>query len=224
MGQIDAIERAKRAAGIQAAQMAQTGWIIGLGTGSTAVYAIKELGRRMREEGEAFQGIPTSHSAEIVARDQGIPIRTLHDVSRIHLAIDGADEVDGDKNLIKGSGGAHTREKIVDSFADRFVVVVDDSKLVSRLGVTMPIPLEVLTLAMPAVTLKIQQMNGTVNLRLASGGRAHYGPIITDQGNMILDVKFPAIDNPSKLERRAEQSRRGWWKMVCSPKWPTWSW
>lgn len=182
--------------------MAQSGWVVGLGTGTTAAYAIAELGRRMREEGATFQGIPTSYSAEIQARRHGIPIKTLHDVSRIDLAIDGADEVDGHKNLLKGSGGAHTREKIVDSFAERFVVVVDDSKLVSRLGLTMPVPLEVLPLAVPVVTRRIQQMGGSVELRVATGGRGHYGPIITEQGNIILDARFPAIDNPRELECR----------------------
>ena len=182
--------------------MAESGWVVGLGTGSTAAYAIAELGRRIREEGATFRGIPTSHTAEFLARQHGIPILTLLDTDRIDLAIDGADEVDGHKNLIKGSGGAHTREKIVDSFAEIFVVVVDDSKLVSRLGGTMPVPLEVLPLAVPAVTRRIQQMSGSVELRVASGGRGHYGPIITDQGNMILDATFPAIRNPKELESK----------------------
>lgn len=171
-----------------------------MGTGSTAAYAIEALGRRMREEGAAFQGVPTSHSAEILARRHGIPVRTLHDVGRIDLAIDGADEVDGQKNLIKGSGGAHTREKIVDTYAKLFVVVVDDSKLVSRLGLTMPVPLEVLPLAVPAVSRRVAQMGGTLELRVASGGRGHYGPVITDNGNMVLDARFPAIENPRELE------------------------
>jgi len=199
---MDATDRAKQAAGIEAARMVESGWVVGLGTGTTAAYAIEELGRRIREEGATFQGIPTSHSAEILARRHGIPIKTLHDVARIDLAIDGADEVDGHKNLIKGSGGAHTREKIVDSFAERFVVVVDSSKLVSRLGLTMPVPLEVLPLAVPAVTRRVQQIGGTVELRVATGGRGHYGPIITDHGNMILDARFPGIDNPRELECR----------------------
>jgi ribose 5-phosphate isomerase A len=198
---MDATDRAKQAAGIEAARMAKSGWVVGLGTGSTAAYAIAELGRRMRDEGAIYYGVPTSHSAELLARRQKIPVRTLHDVERIDLAIDGADEVDLARNLLKGSGGAHTREKIVDSFAELFVVVVDDSKLVSSLGHRMPVPLEVLPLAVPAVTRRIQQIGGTVELRVATGGRGHYGPIITDQGNMILDAKFPVIDNPKELER-----------------------
>jgi ribose 5-phosphate isomerase A len=199
---MNASDRAKQAAGIEAARMAESGWVVGLGTGTTAAYAIAELGRRIREEGANFQGIPTSHSAEILARRHGISIKTLHDVSRIDLAIDGADEVDGHKNLIKGSGGAHTREKIVDSFAELFVVVVDDSKLVSSLGHRMAIPLEVLSIAVPSVTRDVKKLGGSADLRIGTGRQGHYGPVITDQGNMILDVKFPVIDNPKELECR----------------------
>lgn len=193
---------AKRAAAVEAAGMAQSGWVIGLGTGSTAAYAIEELGRRTREEGLAILGVPTSHSADLFARQQGIPIRTLVDVDRIDMAIDGADEVDEQKNLLKGSGGAHTKEKIVDSFAEKFVAVVDDSKLVSGLGHRMPIPLEVLPLSVSAVTRRVQGMGASVELRMLNGGPGHYGPVITDQGNMILDVRFPLIDNPKLLESR----------------------
>jgi ribose 5-phosphate isomerase A len=199
---MDATDRAKQAAGIEAARMAKSGWVVGLGTGSTTAYAIAELGGRMRDEGAIFYGVPTSHSAEVLARRQRIPIRTLYDVERIDLAIDGADEVDRDRNLVKGSGGAHTREKIVDSFAELFVVVVDDSKLVSSLGHRMAIPLEVLSIAVPSVTRDVKKLGGAAELRVATGRQGHYGPVITDQGNMILDVKFSVIDNPKELECR----------------------
>jgi ribose 5-phosphate isomerase A len=199
---MDATDRAKRAAGIEAARMAESGWVIGLGTGTTAAYAIAELGRRMRDEGAVYYGVPTSHSSEILARRQKIQIRTLYDVERIDLAIDGADEVDRARNLLKGSGGAHTREKIVDAFAELFVVIVDDSKLVSSLGHRVAIPLEVLSIAVPSVTRDINKLGGSAELRVATARQGHYGPIITDQGNMILDVKFPVIDNPKELECR----------------------
>ena len=203
MSSHDPAEAAKRAVGIAAARMAQPGWVLGLGTGTTAAFAIEELGRRMKEEGVSYLGVPTSHTAEILARQHGIPVRTLHDVDRINLAIDGADEVDEQRNLVKGSGGAHTREKIVDSFADLFVVVVDDSKLVSRLGQSMAVPLEVLSLALPGVTRSVEKLGGSSALRVASGGgRGHYGPVITDQGNMILDATFPSIDDPEGLEHQ----------------------
>ena len=194
-------EAAKRAAGVQAAQMARSGWVIGLGTGSTAYYAVEELGRLMREEGLQISGIPTSHASELQARANGIPIKTLDDVERIDLAIDGADQVDGDKNLIKGLGGAHTREKIVASFADLFVVVVDDSKLSSRLGVGVPVPLEVISFAVPAVTRRVQQLGGRTQLRMAFPGQAHSGPFITERGNFLMDALFQGIDDPKSMER-----------------------
>lgn len=201
MSSNDQAEDAKRAVGIAAARMAESGWVLGLGTGTTTAFAIEELGRRMREEGASYVGVPTSHTSEILARKQGIPIVTLYDVDKINLAIDGADEVDQQRNLVKGSGAAHTKEKIVDSFADVFVAVVDESKLVSRLGETMAIPLEVLSLSVPGVTRMVEALGGSVVLRENSGGgRGHYGPIITDQGNLVLDAAFPDIKDPKRLE------------------------
>ena len=196
----DLTDQAKRAAAVEAARMAPADGIIGLGTGSTAAYAIEELGRRIREEGATFLGVPTSYWSEMLARRNGIPIRALEDVARIDLAIDGADEVDGRKNLIKGSGGAQTREKIVDCFADYFVVVVDDSKLVERLGTSAPVPLEVLASAVGTVEKRVKEMGGTPQVRLAGGQPGHYGPIITEHGNMIVDVRFPRIEDPKALE------------------------
>ena len=181
--------------------MARSGWVIGLGTGSTAYYAVEELGRLIREDGLQITGVPTSHAAEIQARANGIPIKTLNDVERINLAIDGADQVDGDKNLIKGLGGAHTREKIVASFADVFVVVVDESKLASRLGIGVPVPLEVLSLAVPAVNLRVRQLGGQTQLRMAFPSKPHSGPFITDLGNFLLDASFDEITDPKSMER-----------------------
>ena len=202
MNKLSKTDLAKQAAGNAAAAMVKTGWTLGLGTGSTAEFVIVELGRRIREEGASFIGIPTSHSSELLARENGIPIRTIRDVDRIDMAIDGADEVDKDKNLIKGSGGAHTKEKIVDSYADLFVVVVDDSKIKLQLGKSMAVPMEVIPLAIPAVMRDVNQMGGVAVLRMAGGQPGHYGPIITDQGNMILDAKFETIEDPYKLERQ----------------------
>lgn len=194
-------ENAKRAAGVRAAQMARSGWVIGLGTGSTAYYTVQELGRLIREEGLQISGVPTSHAAEFLARANGIPIKTLGDVSRINLAIDGADQVDGEKNLIKGLGGAHTREKIVATYADVFIVVVDDTKLCSRLGVGVPVPLEVLALAIPSVNQRVERLGGRTQLRMAFPGLAHGGPFITDQGNFVIDAFFDGIDDPKSMER-----------------------
>ena len=202
MSQTDPRDSAKRASGIAAAAMVQPGWVVGLGTGTTTAFAIEELGRRVREENVRFEGIPTSHSSEILARQWGIPIRTLQDVDGIDLAIDGADEVDGDKNVMKGSGGAHTREKIIDSFAKIFVVVADDTKMVTRLGEGRAVPIEVIPLAVPSAQRDLEAMGATVTLRFTVPDHGHTGPVITDQGNFVLDAKFDGIDDPAEMERR----------------------
>ena len=200
MNQLKSRERAKQRAAVEAARMAQTGWIIGLGTGSTAAYAIEELGRRMRQEGASFLGVPTSHSAEMLARRHGVPIRPLEDTDKIDLAIDGADEVDPARNLIKGAGGAHTREKIIDYLADWFVVVVDETKLVERLGTSASVPVEVLPAALALVTREIEGMGGLPHLRTMETKPGQNAPFITEQGNGILEVRFPAIEDPKALE------------------------
>jgi len=194
---IDQKANTKRRVGIEAARLVRDGMIVGLGTGSTSAFAIEELGRRVREEHLAIVGIPTSFSAGILARQHGIAVRTLDDVDHIDIAIDGADEVDPAKNLIKGGGAAHTREKVVDYLADFFVVVVDDSKLVSRLGLTFPVPVEVLPMAISPVLRRLQTLGGRPELRL---GVKKDGPVISDQGNMIVDVWFDNIDDPSAWE------------------------
>ena len=194
---IDQKANTKRRVGLEAARLVRDGMIVGLGTGSTSAFAIEELGRRVREEHLAIVGIPTSFSAGILARQHGIAVRTLDDVDHIDIAIDGADEVDPAKNLIKGGGAAHTREKVVDYLADFFVVVVDDSKLVSRLGLTFPVPVEVLPMAISPVLRRLQTLGGRPELRL---GVKKDGPVITDQGNMIVDVWFDNIDDPSAWE------------------------
>jgi len=199
MERTDRAERLKERVGLEAAKMVTDGAIVGLGTGSTVAPAIAELGRRVREEGLEIIGIPTSYQAAMLARASGITTRTLDDVSRIDIAIDGADEVDPDKNLIKGRGAAHTREKVVDSWAELFVVVVDDSKLVRHLGEKFPVPVEVLPFAVHPVMKKLQAMGGDPELRV---GVRKDGPVITDQGNMIIDVRFPEIKDPKALEAR----------------------
>lgn len=196
---VDREERLKERVGLEAAKMVNDGAIVGLGTGSTVAPAITELGRRIREEGLGIIGIPTSYQAAMLAQANGITTRTLDDVSKIDIAIDGADEVDPDKNLIKGRGAAHTREKIVDSWADLFVVVVDDSKLVEHLGAKFPVPVEVLPFAVHPVMKTLQSMGGNPELRM---GVKKDGPVITDQGNMIIDVRFREIEDPKALEAR----------------------
>lgn len=187
---------AKRAAGERAASMVQDGMRVGLGTGSTTAYALAALGERIEREGLTIQGTPTSFFAERLARKHGIPLCTLDDLNRLDIALDGADEVDGALNLIKGRGGAHTREKIVASLADRFVVLVDPSKLVSALGVKMPVPVEVLPMAATAVSRRLEGLGARAELRTGSGKD---GPVVTDQGFWIVDAYFGGIEDPHEL-------------------------
>jgi ribose 5-phosphate isomerase A len=157
------------------------------------------LGDRLKSgELTNIKGVPTSFQAAVLAKQNGIPLVTLDDVDHIDVAIDGADEVDPHKNLIKGGGAAHTREKVIDALAAEFIVVVDSSKLVDKLGSTFPVPLEVLPMAVAPVTRAAIKLGGKPELRM---GVKKDGPVITDQGNMVLDVKFESIPDPAELER-----------------------
>ena len=187
----------KQSVGIEAARMVEDGMVVGLGTGSTATFAIEELGRRVREEGLSIVGVPTSFSSSMLARQHGLIVRTLDDVDHIDIAIDGADEVDPGKNLIKGGGAAHTREKVIDYLAELFVVVVDESKLVQRLGDTFPVPVEVIPMAISPVLRGLEWLGGKPLVRLAE---QKDGPVISDQGNFIVDVHFDQIEDPAALE------------------------
>ncbi|WP_416669021.1 ribose-5-phosphate isomerase RpiA [Egbenema bharatensis] len=196
---LDPVKVMKQEVGRAAANRVKSGSIVGLGTGSTTAFAIQFLGDRLKSgELTDIRGVPTSFQASVLAKQYGIPLTTLDEISKIDIAIDGADEVDPQKNLIKGGGAAHTREKIVDSLADEFIVVVDSSKLVDRLGSTFPLPVEVLPMAVAPVTNALEKLGGKPELRM---GVKKDGPVITDQGNMILDVEFGAIDNPAELEK-----------------------
>lgn len=195
----DAVKIMKQQVGKAAADRVQSGSIVGLGTGSTTAFAIQYLGDRLKSgELTDIKGIPTSFQASVLAKQYGIPLTTLDEVERIHIAIDGADEVDPQKNLIKGGGAAHTREKVVDSLAELFIVVVDQSKIVTALGSTFPVPVEVLPMAIAPVTRALEKLGGKPELRM---GIRKDGPVITDQGNMVLDVTFASIPNPAELEK-----------------------
>jgi|SRR6478672_7413955 len=195
----DPVKVMKQEVGKAAAALVKSGAIVGLGTGSTTAYAIEYLGERIKSgELKDIKGIPTSFQASVLAKQYGIPLTTLDEVDHIDIAIDGADEVDPHKNLIKGGGAAHTREKIVDTLAEQFIVVVDSSKLVDQLGSTFLLPVEVLPMAMTPVMRAIEKLGGKPELRM---GIKKAGPVITDQGNMVIDVKFDSIDNPAELEK-----------------------
>jgi ribose 5-phosphate isomerase A len=192
-------EDMKRAAGVAAARLVQSGMVVGLGTGSTAIHAVGHIGERLRTgELRDIRGVPTSYQATVLARELKIPLVGLDEIERIDLAIDGADEVAPDLTLIKGGGAAQTREKLIAALADDFTVVVDETKLVDRLGSLRPVPVEVLPIAEAPVARAISRLAGEPTLRM---GVKKAGPVVTDQGNFILDVRFAAIDEPARLER-----------------------
>lgn len=189
----------KQEVGKAAADRVQSDSIVGLGTGSTTAYAIEAIGDRLKKgELSNILGIPTSFQAEVLAKKYGIPLTTLDAVDHIDIAIDGADEVDPQKNLIKGGGAAHTREKVVDALAKEFIVVVDGGKLTDKLGSTFLLPVEVIPMAMTPVMNALAQLGGKPELRM---GIKKAGPVVTDQGNLVIDVKFDYIENPAELEK-----------------------
>lgn len=195
---VDPVKAMKQEVGKAAAALVKSGTIVGLGTGSTTAYAIQYIGDRLKSgDLKDIVGIPTSFQAEVLAKQYGIPLTTLDAIDHIDLAIDGADEVDPQKNLIKGGGAAHTREKVVDYLANQFIVVVDSGKLVDRLGSVFAVPVEVIPMAISPVMRAIEKLGGKPELRM---GVKKAGPVITDQGNMVVDVRFDAIANPAELE------------------------
>ncbi|MFA6331599.1 MAG: ribose-5-phosphate isomerase RpiA [Methanoregula sp.] len=189
-----ALTAAKSAAGFHAADLVEDDMVIGLGTGSTVYYMIERLSGRIRD-GLHVSGIPTSYQTAIRAREYGIPLTTLDDSPIIDLAIDGADEVDPRLNLIKGRGAAMTREKCVAAAAFRFIVVVDEQKVVSRLSA--PVPVEILPFA---ITPAMAQLRGLGCRPVIREGVKKDGPVITDNGNFIVDCTFAEIARPAEIE------------------------
>lgn len=187
----------KKQAGIQAAEMVQDGMIVGLGTGSTAAYMIEHLALRMAREWIKFGAVSSSWSTTLLCRRLNIPLVDLGSVRKLDMVIDGADEIDSQKDLIKGRGAAHLLEKITASLTDNFVVIADSSKKVSRLGETFPVPLEVLPAAYGLVGVRIQNLGGVLTVRQGAPGKD--GPVISDSGNLICDAKFPGIPDAGLL-------------------------
>lgn len=184
----------KRAAGIAAAGLVSSGMVVGLGTGSTVAYTINELGRRVKEEELNILGVVTSYQSEMLAIDAGIRLTTLSQNPALDIAIDGADQIDSELRAIKGGGAAHTREKIVSVSAKRFVVVADESKTSKQLD--KPVPVEAMPFAKELVMNKIRELGGEPELRSAV---KKDGPVITDNGNFVLDVEFGVIKDPETL-------------------------
>ena len=192
------MEKLKKLVAEEALRYIDDDMIIGLGTGSTTAYFIQMLGKKlMTEELEEVYGIPTSHQSRLLALESGIPVVTLDEVDAIDIAVDGADEVDPHLNLIKGRGAALTMEKIIEYRAGTFMVLVDESKLVEYLGQKMPVPIEVIPAAWRAIKEELEVFNATADLRM---GVKKDGPVITDNGNFILDAKFIKIEDPLDME------------------------
>ncbi|SMF03579.1 ribose-5-phosphate isomerase [Tistlia consotensis] len=188
----------KRAAAEAAVELVENGMVVGLGTGSTAAFALEALARRHRQ-GLRFLGIPTSERTAAAARAAGLPLTTFAEHRQIDLTIDGADEVErGTLNLIKGLGGALLREKIVAAASHRLAIVADAGKLADRLGTLAPVPVEVVGFGLEATRASLEALGASTRLRKAPDGE----PFATDGGNRILDCSFGPLSDPARLERR----------------------
>ena len=190
----------KQAVAEAAVAQIRDGMVVGLGSGSTAALMIQGLGARLAAgQLHDIVGVTTSFQGEVLAAELGIPLRALNAIDRIDLAIDGADEVDPSFQLIKGGGACHVQEKLVADRAERFIVVVDSTKLVQRLNLDFLLPVEVLPGAWVQVQSRLKSMGGVAELRMAT---RKAGPVVTDQGNLVLDVRFEAgISDPIAFER-----------------------
>ncbi len=195
------INTMKKKVAIEAVQEVKNGSIVGLGSGSTVAYVIEELGRRVKEEELEIQGIPTSYETMKLAVQYGVPLTTLNEHPKPDMDIDGADQVNGELNLVKGLGGALTREKIVGKASKRLIIVVDERKLTDRLGADQVVPIEVIPIATTVVTNALRSFNGKSTLRRIGNDDLQF---ITDNGNFILDVDFGIIENPRELERKLQ--------------------
>jgi ribose 5-phosphate isomerase A len=193
---------AKQAAGRAAAELVEDGMVVGLGTGSTVHFVLERLAERIRSERLALRGVPTSLDTERKARTLGIPLVALDEVEELDLTLDGADEIDARFDMIKGGGGALLREKVVASLSKREVIVVDRSKVVERLGVRFALPVEVVPFARTAVARRIAALGAAWTLRMRDGREA----ALTDNGNEILDCRFPSgIADAAALERALDE-------------------
>jgi ribose 5-phosphate isomerase A len=193
MANVPEKEQEKEAVGRAAAKLVRDGDIVGLGSGSTAYFAVVALGERVKA-GLKIVGIPTSVQTAGLARQLGIPLTTLDEHPEIDITIDGADEVDPQLRLIKGGGGALLREKVIAAASKKMVVVADSSKVVPVLG-KFPLPVEVISFARTVVEKKIVSLGASPKLRTRPDG----SPFITDNGNQILDCSFGKITNPAAL-------------------------
>lgn len=198
--ELSPIDRAKFAAARRSVDFVEDGMRVGLGTGSTAAWMVRCLGELVREDGLRIQGVPTSRRTAELARAAGIPLVSLDEAKWLDLTIDGADEFDGELNLIKGGGGALLHEKIVATASDRMIVIADLAKEVRRLG-AFPLPVEVIPFGWQTTKALIEEtlvsldvLGRDVVLRMNAGE-----PFRTEEGNLILDLHLNRIGNPRQL-------------------------
>jgi len=190
-------DRLKEMAARKAVEYVRDGMVVGLGTGSSANFAIRALGERVAD-GLSIVAVPTSELSGQLARELGLDLQSLEDNPAVDLTIDGADEVDPQLELIKGLGGALLREKIVASASTREIIIVDPTKLVDQLGTRSPLPVEVVPFGWAPAQLELKDIAEGVELRKTADGE----PFVTDNGNYILDCRFEGIDDPPTVERR----------------------
>lgn len=188
----------KKLAGEKAAEAIQDNMVLGLGTGSTAYFTIQKVGERVKQ-GLTISAVATSVETEKMARNLGIPIVPFSEVKAIDLTIDGADEVDPQFNLIKGGGGALMREKLIAFNSNQYIIVVDESKMVPQLG-TFPLPVEILPFGHELTLFQLQKICGEVTLRKKDGEN-----FITDNGNLIADLRLSTISDPEQLDGKLRQ-------------------
>jgi len=196
------MSRSKEAAGRAAAEFVRGGMTVGLGTGSTVHFTLQRLGERVRAEKLDIVGVPTSVDTELKARALGIPLKTLDGVEALDLTIDGADEIDARFDMIKGGGGALLREKVVATLSRRVAIVVDRSKVVERLNARFLLPVEVVPFARATVARQIARLGASWTLRMRAAREVY----LTDNGNEILDCRFPGgIADARSLERALDE-------------------
>lgn len=193
---------AKRTAGRRAVQMVSDGMKIGAGTGSTAVEFIRALVERVRSEGLRVEVVPTSFQSRVLCLQSGLSVLDPAFVDGLDLCVDGADEVDQQLNAIKGGGACHTLEKVVASLAEHYVLVIDESKLVTSLGEGFPVPIEVLPAALGLVIREVGRLGFRCTPREGTGKD---GPVVSDNGNLVLDIDTGVIADPLALSKELDR-------------------
>ena len=193
------VESLKKAAAMAAVDLVPTGTVVGLGSGTTLAYAIQELGRRVQAGRLRIVGVPTSYQARLLGLESGIQLRDSMDVDAIDITLDGADEVDPKGNLIKGGGAAHCTEKVVAAMSKRLVIIVDETKIVQQLGTRFAVPVDVFPAGLAFAMRCLRDIGGQPAIRF---GKGKIGPVISDLGNIVVDVKFAPMADPTRLDQQ----------------------